>query len=106
MDNSNTSVWEIVCSKDKFDDLRSDDRFLALLTLARFVNALRFCQQAVIDAQNKDTPSGSRQRINSFLFASSVLYEGFIGSRRTLENTFVIWIPSRMVSLLFSKIKM
>jgi len=82
MDNSDTSVWEIVCSKDKFDDLKSDDRFLALLTLARFVNALRFCQQAAIDVQNKDAPSGSRQRINSFLFASSVLYEGF----RVAEN--------------------
>ena len=72
MDNSDTSVWEIVCSKDKFDD-----RFLALLTLARFVNALRFCQQAGTDAQDKDAPSGSRQRINSFWFCGSVLYEGF-----------------------------
>jgi len=82
MDNSDTSVWEIVCSKDKFDDLKSDDRFLALLTLARFVNALRFCQQAAIDAWNKGAPSGSRQRINSVWFSGSVLYEGF----RVVEN--------------------
>lgn len=77
MDNSDTTIWEIICSKHKFRDLKSDERFLALLTLARVVNALRFCPQAAIDAGNKDAPSGSRQRINSFWFGGSVLYEGF-----------------------------
>lgn len=70
-------VWDISCTKDIFDTLRTDEKFLDLLTLARLLNALRFCQQSVIDVRNSDRPSASRQRVNSFLFASSVLFEGF-----------------------------
>ena len=78
MENIKDRVWDISCTKDIFDTLRTDERFLNLLTLARFFNALRFCQQPVIDARTSDKPSASRQSINSFLFASSVLYEGFL----------------------------
>jgi len=78
MDKIEGRLWDIECTGDTFNTLRSDERFLGLLTLARFVNALRFCQQPVIDARHSDSPSASRQTINSFLFASSVLYEGFL----------------------------
>jgi len=78
MEKIKDRVWDISCTKDTFDNLRTDDRFLNLLTLARLLNALRFCQQPVIDARKSDRPSASRQSINSFLFASSVLYEGFL----------------------------
>lgn len=77
MDNTENELWDIVCSKRQFDKLKSDERFLALLRLARFVNALMFCHRPVINAGNMDTPDATRQRINSFVFASSVLYEGF-----------------------------
>ena len=78
MENIQDRVWDITCTKEIFDTLRTDERFLNLLTLARFFNALRFCQQPVIGAIKSDKPSASRQSINSFLFASSVLYEGFL----------------------------
>jgi len=78
MENIQGRVWDITCTKEIFDTLRTDERFLNLLTLARFFNALRFCQQPVIGAIKSDKPSASRQSINSFLFASSVLYEGFL----------------------------
>ena len=78
MENIENRIWDITCSKETFNSLRSDERFLNLLALARLVNALRFCQQPVIDAGNSDKPSATRQRLNSFLFASSVLYEGFL----------------------------
>ena len=78
MDNIENALWDIVCSKEQFNKLGSDDRFLGLLRLARSVNALRFCQKPAIDVQNKDTPSSDRQLINSFLFTSSVLSESFI----------------------------
>jgi hypothetical protein len=71
-------MYYITCSKKKFDVLRTDDRFLGLLTLARVVNALRFCQKAAIDAKDTPGPAGARSRINSALYASSVLYEGFL----------------------------
>lgn len=51
---------------------------MGLLTLSRAVNALRFCQQAAIDAKDMAGPAGARSRINSFLYASSALYEGFL----------------------------
>ncbi len=72
------NVWDISCSKSNFDKIKSDETFLGLLSLARFVNALRFCQKAAIDAKTGNDPSNSRSTINSFLFASSVLYEGFL----------------------------
>jgi len=78
MENIENRIWDITCSEETFNSLRADDKFLNLLALARSVNALRFCFQPVIDAANSDKPSASRQRINSFLFASSVLYEGFL----------------------------
>lgn len=70
--------WGISCTKEEFEKIKLDESFLGLLTLARFVNALQFCQKAAIDAKDDSNPSGVRSRINSFLFASSVLYEGFL----------------------------
>jgi hypothetical protein len=70
--------WEISCTKEEFEKIKTDDRFLGLLTLSIVVNALRFCQKAVIDAKGNSSPSGVRTRIHSFLFASSILYEGFL----------------------------
>ena len=136
-------AYHIACSKENFDLLKTDERFLGLLTFARSVNALRFCQKTAIDtkgsrknnftfshlilrlssvdlhsrsprnsslflwlrsfrsaksnlnlsensvkffyANPKDAgvPAGARsQRINSFLFTSSVLYEGFLTVER------------------------
>lgn len=69
--------YDISCSKATFDSIKTDERFLGLLTLARIVNALRFCHKAGIDAKDLDRPSGARSRINSFFFAASILYEGF-----------------------------
>jgi hypothetical protein len=78
MENIDNKLWNIECTPDTFESLKSDERFLSLLTLARFTNAIRFCQQSAISASQSDSPSASRQIINSFLFASSVLYEGFL----------------------------
>jgi len=71
-------TWDVTCTKEDFEKIKSDETFLGLLTLARFVNALRFCQKAAIDAKGGCNPSSARSTINSFLFASSVLYEGFL----------------------------
>ena len=74
----NSELWDIECTPEAFKALKSDERFLGLLTLARFVNALRFCQQAVIAARKVDSPLSSRQTIHSFHLASCVLCEGFL----------------------------
>jgi hypothetical protein len=69
--------YDISCSKAIFDVVKTDARFLSLLTLARFVNALRFAQKAAIDCKGAAGPASARSSINSFLFAASILYEGF-----------------------------
>jgi len=76
MTNPRASCWEIVCPKGKFEALRSYERFWAILTLSRIVNALSFCHVSGTEGGCGDTPSVRRQRSNAFLFASSVLYEG------------------------------
>jgi hypothetical protein len=70
--------YDITCTQETFDRLKTDERFLALLTLGRVINALRFCQKAALDAKSVVGPAGARTWINSFLFASSVLYEAFL----------------------------
>jgi len=67
--------WELRCSEEKFGDLRGDERFWSILTLARALNALRFCQMAFFGVLDEDTPAAIRQRINSFVFTGAVLYE-------------------------------
>lgn len=109
MANMNSELWDIGCTPEGFKALKSDERFLGLLTLARFVNALRFCQQPVIAARKVDSPSASRQTINYFLFASSVLYEGFLLVERlgkhfhnldSFKNGFGILLRDRSVTAL------
>jgi hypothetical protein len=78
MENVDNKLWDIECTPETFESLKSDERFLSLLALARFTNAIRFCQQPAISASKSDSPAASRQIINSFLFASAVLYEGFL----------------------------
>jgi hypothetical protein len=74
--NDENVRWEYWLSKEKFDTIRSDERFTTILTLARVVNSLMFCNQVMLESMNGDKPSDSRQRINSLLFASGVLFEG------------------------------
>ena len=71
-------AYDISCSRATFDVVKNDAPFLSLLTLARFVNALRFCQKAGIDAKGTAGPAEARSSVNSFLFVASVLYEGFL----------------------------
>ncbi len=74
--------WEYTCPEEVFQQLKSDKRFLGLLTLARVVNALRFCMARTINSRDNGTPVKKRQTINGFLFANSVLYEGFLAVER------------------------
>ena len=68
--------WNISCSTILFEKLRTDERFIAILNLARISNALLFCQISALDSRKDNNPSSGRQVINSFLYASAVLYEG------------------------------
>ena len=73
-----TKTWKLSCSSTLFNSLKQDDKFKSILNLARICNSLVFCNTCILKFKNKYNPSGYRQVINSFLFASAVLYEGFI----------------------------
>jgi hypothetical protein len=81
-----TVAYDITCSKDIFDIVKNDPRFWSLLTLGRFVNALRFIQKAKIDSKGTTGPASARSSINSFLFAASILYEGFLLVDKLAKN--------------------
>jgi len=78
----------ISISKEKFEDLKNNHKFLKILILARFINALRFCQMSSLlqVSDSKGTYARKRQRINGPLFTSSVLYEGFRFAEKSLET--------------------
>ncbi len=83
-----SNSWELRCSEEKFGDLRDDQRFWSILTLARTLNALRFCQLAFFALPDEDTPAARRQRINSFVFTGGVLYEA-LNFAETLGQYFI-----------------
>jgi hypothetical protein len=69
--------WDISLKKESFEKYRKDPGFALLLTLARVVNSLYFCQVPAVNLDiNDNSPSAHRQRINSFFFTCGVLYEG------------------------------
>lgn len=76
MNSSSSERWEIFCPSEKIAAFRNDERLVALLTLARIVNSMRFTQVAVISVTDESTPSNKRQRMNSFLYLGALLYEG------------------------------
>ena len=80
------TAYDIICSNAIFDIVKTDERFLGLLTLARFVNALRFCQQAGIDGKMSTGYTDARSDVNSFLFSASILYEGFLLVEKLATN--------------------
>lgn len=79
--------WELRCSEKKFEELRNNERFWSILTLARALNELRFSQVAYFGPQEDDTPASRRQRINSFVFTGAILYEA-LGFAQTLGKYF------------------
>lgn len=76
MADLNDKYWEIICYQEKFDKLRREKYFCALLTLGRICNSMLFCKIPAIESQKNDSPSSMLLRTNSFLYVCSVLYEG------------------------------
>ncbi len=68
--------WRIDCCGARLDQLHADPMFHQLLALTRLMNALRFAQVALADANDLTGPAGARQQINGFFFISALLYEG------------------------------
>jgi hypothetical protein len=72
----------ITISPDEFERIKTDPDFVTLMTLARVTNTINFCISVMKSANEQsklsDTPAGSRQLLNAFLFSAGALYEGMI----------------------------
>lgn len=79
--------WQVVCDEETFQELQGDERFIALLTLGRTVNAIRFYHLAYLEAKDDETPSGKRQWMNAFMFLGAALREA-LGYANTLGKMF------------------
>jgi hypothetical protein len=74
MDHSDTK-WRVSCDREVFERCRGDKRFGCVVALARATNALNSAHSLLVCAGDKDTPKASRDRLNSYFFASAILYE-------------------------------
>lgn len=67
--------WRIECDRATFEKARLDPKFPLIVALARAVNALHFVNSAMLHAGENDAPENSRDRLNSYFFASAIMYE-------------------------------
>jgi len=69
-------LWQVTCSQPAFESCRVDPKFPYIVALARAVNALLFVR-SVMNYIPKEivTPAAKRDRLNSYLFGSAIMYE-------------------------------
>lgn len=67
--------WHITCDEGTFERCRTDVKFAYIVTLARAVNALNFVNSIMATTLGKDDPAAQRDRLNSYLFGSAIMYE-------------------------------
>ena len=84
--DSGGASWEVVCDGATFESQRLEPAFQSVVALSRAVNALRFSASALIDVEGDNSPTALRQRINSFLYSSALLFEAFELVERTRNS--------------------
>jgi hypothetical protein len=70
--------WHFECDTAIFERIKTEKSFQQILALARAVNGLQFVISALVNDAQDFSPKARRSRINSFLFGSSILYEGLL----------------------------
>lgn len=68
--------WEITCDKETFAKVRQEEKFAYIVALARAVNALYAVHALLPPSPQAETPERVRNGMNSYFFASALLYEG------------------------------
>lgn len=68
--------WIVSCDARTFEACKQDEKFAYIVALARVVNSLNFVHSTLLHVREEPTPDGRRARLNSYLFASAILYEG------------------------------
>jgi hypothetical protein len=79
--------WQVACGQGRFEECQKDEKFAYIVALGRAVNSLNFVYSAMLCAGTGDSPDARRARLNSYLFASAILYEG-LKLVRAMNQTF------------------
>lgn len=74
---SGENDWRIVCDRQTFEKCREDERFPYIVALARSTNALNSVHSFMLLVGEIEAPQQNRDRLNSYFFASAILYEIF-----------------------------
>jgi hypothetical protein len=67
--------WHVVCDQATFEKCRHDKKFPYIVALARAANALHSSYALLYGSLEIKTPDFVRNRMNSVLFSSAVMYE-------------------------------
>src|SRR3954453_18499242 len=68
-------LWKVKCNGEALAKCRNDEKFPYIVTLARAANALQSAHAILAHTELPDTPAVNRDRFNSYLFASAILFE-------------------------------
>ncbi|OFV84297.1 MAG: hypothetical protein A2W26_02970 [Acidobacteria bacterium RBG_16_64_8] len=78
------AAWEIGWPREAFIALKVDPRFLALLTIARLRNMLRFTQGLIVlPPKDLPPPAARRHTMNAFYLMNALLVE----AERVIDGT-------------------
>jgi hypothetical protein len=79
--------WQVGCGRELFDKCQKNEKFPYIVALARSVNSIKFVHSAMLRVGIEDSPEAKRGRLNSYFFASAILYEG-VKLVRAMNRTF------------------
>jgi hypothetical protein len=69
-------LWSITTSPEGYAKAQQDKRFPFIVALGRAVNALNFVRSlAKLRSHEDNSPAAKRDRLNSYLFGSAIMYE-------------------------------
>lgn len=68
--------WEIIAPRDVWQAIRSDERFIELVRVARVVNSLAQAYGPLIHTLEDQSPAARRNRFAAFFYAAALLKEG------------------------------
>lgn len=73
---SEDALWFIAASAEEYAKVLKDERFSYIVALGRAVNALNFVRSlAKLRSDTDSSPAAKRDRMNSYLFGSAIMYE-------------------------------
>jgi hypothetical protein len=67
--------WQVTCDQAQYEACASDEKFPYIVALGRTINSLKFVHSAMLHAGTGMSPESRRGRLNSYFFASAILYE-------------------------------